>query len=59
MRMPEQLCLFDTPEPNWAEQLHRRLDPRIHDRLIAILIEMARTALHPPMTDAQESDPDE
>ncbi len=57
--MPEQLCLFDTPEPNWAEQLHRRLDPRIHDRLIAILIEMARTALHPPMTDAQESDPDE
>jgi hypothetical protein len=59
MRMPEQLSLFDTPEPNWTQQLHRRLDPRTRDRRIAILIDMAQTALHSPMTDAGESDADE
>jgi len=59
MRMPEQLSLFDPPEPNWVEQLHRRLDPRTRDCLIAVLIDMAQAALHPPTADAQESDPDE
>jgi hypothetical protein len=59
MQMPEQLSLFDTPEPNWTEQLHQRLDPQMRDRLIAILSNMAQTALHPPITDAEESDPDE
>ena len=57
--MPEQLSLFDTPDPNWVEQRHRRLDPRTHDRLIAILIAMAQTARHPPMANAKETDPDE
>ena len=57
--MPEQLSLFDPPEPNWVEQLHRRLDPRTRDCLITVLIDMARTALHPPTADAQESDADE
>jgi hypothetical protein len=56
--MPEQLSLFDPPEPNWAEQLHRRLDQRTRECLIAVLIDMAQTALHPPTADAQESDPD-
>jgi hypothetical protein len=59
MQMPEQLSLFDTPEPNWAQQLHQRLDPQIRDRLIAILKDMAQAALHPPTTDAQEADPNE
>jgi len=57
--MPEQLSLFDPPEPSWVEQLHRRLDPRTRDCLIAVLIDMAQTALHPPMTDAEESNRDE
>ena len=57
--MPEQLSLFDPSEPNWAEQLHRRLDPRTHECLIAVLIDMAQTALHPPMADPEVSDPDE
>ena len=57
--MPEQLSLFDTPEPNWTAQLHQRLDPQMRDRLIAILREMAQAALHPPTTDAQEADPNE
>lgn len=57
--MPEQLSLFDPPEPNWVEQLHRQLDPRTRDCLIAVLIDMARTALHPPTADAEESDADE
>lgn len=57
--MPGQLSLFDPPEPNWAEQLHRRLDPQTRDCLITVLIDMAQTALHPPTADPQESDADE
>jgi len=57
MRMPEQLSRFDPSEPNWAEQLHRRLDPRTHECLIAVLIDMAQTALDPPMADPEVSDP--
>jgi hypothetical protein len=58
MQMPEQLSLFDTPQPNWAQQLHQRLDPQIRDRLIAILKDIAQAALHPPTIDEQ-TDPNE
>lgn len=53
--MPAQLSLFDTPKPDWAQQLHQRLEPQMRDRLITILREMAQAARHPPTTDTQEA----
>ena len=55
--MPEQLSLFDTPQPNWAQQLQQRLEPQTRDQVLAILADMARAALQPP--GVQEVDNDE
>jgi len=57
MQMPEQLSLFDTPQPNWAQQLQQRLEPQTRDQVLAILADMARAALQPP--GVQEVDNDE
>jgi len=57
--MPEQLNLFETPQPSWAQQLHQRLEPQTRDQVLAILVDMARTALQKPVADAQEGDNDE
>jgi len=57
--MPEQLSLFDTPQPNWAQQLQQRLEPQTRDQVLAILADMARAALQAPAPGVQEADNDE
>ena len=57
--MPEQPNLFETPHPSWAQQLHQRLEPQTRDQVLAILADMARTALQAPAPGAQEADNDE
>ena len=49
--MPEQLPLFETREPSWAE--------RLRERLRAILVEMAQAQLRSPPLRPQEEDRDE
>ena len=57
--MPEQLNLFETPQSSWAQQLHQRLEPQTRNQVLAILADMARTALQAPVADAQAGDDDE
>jgi len=58
-QMPEQLNLFETPQPSWAQELHLRLEPQTRDQVLAILVDMARTALQARVADAQAGDNDE
>ena len=57
--MAEQLPLFETREPSWAERLRERLVPPIRERLRAILVEMAQAQLRSPPLRPQEEDRDE
>ena len=57
--MPEQLPLFETREPSWAERLRERLEPPIRERVRAILVEMAQAGLCAPPLRPQEEDRDE
>lgn len=47
--MPQQLLLFDAQEPTWAERLRQGLGAEARRQVIAILAEMARTAVESPL----------